>query len=110
LIADAAMRLASIREVLRPISNKYSLVLMERLGLQDRLQNRTAGRIVKDTAIVVAFRDSYLHAEVATTKKPLAKFRQTLSDDYSLFDVGMACLGVWIELYKLYIRSIRASQ
>jgi hypothetical protein len=102
LIADAAMRLASIREVLRPISNENSVVLMERSDLERRLQNRTAERIVKDTAIVVAFRDSYLHAEIATPKRPskkslpLAGFRQTLSEHYSLFDVGMACHPVML--------------
>src|SRR6516165_3506678 len=96
LIADAAMRLDSIREVLLPISNENSLVLMGRSDLERRLQNRTAERIVKDTAIIVAFPDSYLHAEVATPKArwknppPLAEFRQKLSRRYSLFDVGMA--------------------
>ena len=116
LIADAAMRLDSIREVLLPISNKNSLVLMGRSDLERRLQNRTAERIVKDTAIVVAFRDSYLHAEIATPKRPskkslpLAGFRQTLSEHYSLFDVGMACLRVWLELYTLCMDSIRAGQ
>jgi hypothetical protein len=83
---------------------------MNRSALEDRLQNRTVGRIVNDTAIVVAFRDSYLHAEITTTNKSLAAFRQTLSGDYSLFDVGTACLRVWMELYKLCMRSIRVSQ
>jgi hypothetical protein len=107
LIADAAMRLDSIREVLRPISNENSSVLMERRNLQQELQNSTVPRIVNDTAIVVAFRDSYLHAEIATSKRPskkqpaLAEFRQTLRERYSLFDVGMACLRVWMELYRL---------
>ena len=107
LIADAAMRLDSIREVLRPISNENSPVLMERCDLQKQLQNSTVPRIVNATAIVVAFRDSYLHAEIATSKRPskkppaLAEFRQTLSERYSLFDVGMACLRVWMELYRL---------
>jgi hypothetical protein len=69
---------------------------MGRSDLELRLQNRTAERIVKDTAIIVAFRDSYLHAEVATPKArwknlpPLAEFRRKLSRRYSLFDVGMA--------------------
>jgi hypothetical protein len=82
------------REVLLPISNENSL--MGRSDLERRLQNRTAERIVKDTAIIVAFRDSYLHAEVATPKArwknlpPLAEFRRKLSRRYSLFDVGMA--------------------
>src|SRR5262245_51651139 len=52
LIADAAMRLDSIREVLLPISNENSLVWMARSDLERRLQNRTAERIVKDTAII----------------------------------------------------------
>ena len=112
LIADAAMRLDSIREVLLPISNKNSLVLMGRSNLERRLQNRTAERIVKDTAIIVAFRDSYLHAEVATPKArwknppPLAEFRRKLSRRYSLFDVGMACIRVWMELYEVCMSSI----
>src|SRR5260370_30015600 len=108
------MRLDSIREVLRPISNENSSVLMERRNLQQQLQNPTVPRIVNDTAIVVAFRDSYLHAEIAASKrlskKPpaLAEFRQTLNARYSLFHVCMACLRVWMELYKLCMRSIRA--
>jgi hypothetical protein len=112
LIADAAMRLDSIREVLLPISNENSLVLMGRSDLERRLQNRTAERIVKDTAIIVAFRDSYLHAEVATPKArwknppPLAEFRRKLSRRYSLFDVGMACIRVWMELYEVCMSSI----
>src|SRR6516162_8338297 len=112
LIADAAMRLDSIREVLLPISNENSLVLMARSDLERRLQNRTAERIVKDTAIIVAFRDSYLHAEVATPKArwknppPLGEFRQKLSRRYGLFDVGMACIGVWMELYEVWRISI----
>jgi hypothetical protein len=110
LIADAAMRLDSIREVLRPISNKNSLVLLKRPGLQDRLISRPVPRIVNATAIVVAFRDSYLHAEVTTENKPLADFRKTLGHQCSLFDVGMACLRVWLELYRLCIGSIRADQ
>jgi hypothetical protein len=59
---------------------------------------------VKDTAVIVAFRDSYLHAEVVATPKarwknppPLAEFRRKLSRHYSLFDVGMACIRVWME-------------
>jgi hypothetical protein len=110
LIADAAMRLDSAREALRPISNKNSLVLIKRSDLERRLQSPPVPRIVKATAIVVAFRDSYLHAEIATTNAPLADFRQKLGALYSLFDVGMACLRVWMELYKLCMRSIRASQ
>src|SRR5262245_4898233 len=110
LIADAAMRLDSAREVLRPISNKDFLVLMKRSDLERGLQSVRVPRIVKATAIVVAFRDSYLHAEIATRNAPLADFRQKLSTLYSLFDVGMACLRVWTELYKLCLRSIRASQ
>src|SRR5215831_7804605 len=112
LIADAAMRLDSIREVLLPISNENSLVLMARSDLERRLQNRTAERIVKDTAIIVAFRDLYLHAEVATPKArwknppPLAEFRQKPSRRYSLFDVGMACIRVWMELYEVCMSSI----
>jgi hypothetical protein len=112
LIADAAMRLDSIREVLLPISNENSLVLLGRSDLERRLQNRTAERIVKDTAIIVAFRDSYLHAEVATPKArwknppPLAEFRRKLSRRYSLFDVGMACIRVWMELYEVCMSSI----
>jgi hypothetical protein len=111
LIADAAMRLDSIREVLLPISNEDSLVLMGRSDLERRLQ-KTAERIVKDTAIIVAFRDSYLHAEVATPKArwknppPLAEFRRKLSRRYSLFDVGMACIRVWMELYEVCMSSI----
>src|SRR5262249_34502090 len=54
LIADAAMRLDSIREVLRPISNEKSLVLLKRPGLQVRLQSDSVPRIVNATAIVVA--------------------------------------------------------
>jgi hypothetical protein len=108
LIADAAMRLDSIREVLRPISNKTSSVLMKRSDLERRLQSPHVPRIVKATAIVVGFRDSYLHAEIATKNAPLADFRQKLGGHYSLFDVGMACLRVWMELYKLCKRSIRA--
>jgi hypothetical protein len=113
LIADAAMPLDSIREVLLPISNENSLVLMGRSHLERRLQNRTAERIVKDTAIIVAFRDSYLHAEVATPKArwknppPLAEFRRKLSRRYSLFDVGMACIRVWMELYEVCMSSSR---
>jgi hypothetical protein len=110
LIADAAMRLDSARAVLCPISNKNSLVLVKRSDLERRLQSPPVPRIVKATAIVVAFRDSYLHAEIATTNVPLADFRQKLGALYSLFDVGMACLRVWMELYKLCMRSIRASQ
>jgi len=111
LIADAAMRLDSIRQVLSPISNKNSLVLMERRKLQDRLQRRPVPRIVNATAIVVAFRDSYLHAEIATkTNQPLADFRKKLSRCYSLADVGRACLLVWMHLYRLCMRSIRANQ
>jgi len=110
LIADAAMRLDSAREVLRPISNKDSLVLMKRSDLERGLQSPPVPRIVKATAIVVAFRDSYLHAEIATRNAPLADFRQKLGALYNLFDVGMACLRVWTELYKLCMRSIRASQ
>src|SRR5215831_14942262 len=112
LIADAAMRLDSIREVLLPISNENSLVLMARSDLGRRLQNLTAERVVKDTAIIVAFRDSYLHAEVATPKArwknppPLAEFRRKLSRRYSLFDVGMACIRVWMELYEVCMSSI----
>jgi hypothetical protein len=95
-----------------PISNENSLVLMGRSDLERRLQNRTAERIVKDTAIIVAFRDSYLHAEVATPKArwknppPLAEFRRKLSRRYSLFDVGMACIRVWMELYEVCMSSI----
>jgi hypothetical protein len=108
LIADAAMRLDSIREVLRPISNKSSVVLLERPDLQSRLQSPPVPRIVDATAIVVAFRDAYLHAEISDKKKrPLAAFRRTLSGRYSLHDVGIACLRVWLELYKLCMRSIR---
>jgi hypothetical protein len=110
LIADAAMRLDSIRAVLRPISNENSSALMGRSALECRLQNRTAEGIVKDTAIVVAFRDAYLHAEVTTENKPLADFRTTLGRECSLFDVGMACLRVWLALYTLCMGSIRASQ
>src|SRR5262249_2472068 len=81
-------------------------------ALERRLQNPTAERIVKDTAIIVAFRDSYLHAEVATPKArwknppPLAEFRRKLSRRYSLFDVGMACIRVWMELYEVCMSSI----
>src|SRR5260370_10941680 len=107
LIADAAMRLDSTREVLRTISNQNSLVLMKRNKLQDRLQNSPVPRIVTATAIVVAFRDAYLHAEVSKQEHFLSAFRQTLSRDYSLNDVGIACLRVWLELYKLCMRSIR---
>jgi hypothetical protein len=56
LIADAAMRLDSTREVLRTISNKASLVLLDRRDLDSRLQSHVP-RIVTATAIVVAFRD-----------------------------------------------------
>jgi hypothetical protein len=64
--------------------------------------------IVTATAIVVAFRDAYLHAEISDKqKRSLASFRQTLSGRYSLNDVGMAGLRVWLELYKLCMRSIR---
>jgi hypothetical protein len=109
LIADAAMRLDSIRAVLRTISNQNSLVLSKRSELDRRLKNPPVPGIVTDTAIVVAFRDSYLHAEIATEKnpQPLADFRQNLRGLYSLFDVGMACLRVWQELYNLCMRSIR---
>src|SRR5262245_9212059 len=111
LIADAAMRLDSAREVLRPISNKNSFVLMKRLPLERRLQSPPVPRIVKATAIVVAFRDSYLHAEISDKeKRSLALFRRTLSGRYSLNDVGIACLRVGWELSKLCMRSIRASQ
>ena len=112
LIADAAMRLDSAREVLRPISNKDSLVLMKRSDLERGLQSPPVPRIVKATAIVVAFRDSYLHAEVATPKArwknlpPLAEFRRKLSRRYSLFDVGMACIRVWMELHEVCMSSI----
>jgi len=47
LIADAAMRLDSAREVLRPISNKDSLVLMKRSDLERGLQSPPVPRIVK---------------------------------------------------------------
>ena len=111
LIADAAMRLDSIREVLRPISNKKSLVLLKRAYLESRVKSLRVPRIVTDTAIVVAFRDSYLHAEIATKKNaPLADFRQNLGGLYSLFDVGVACLRVWRELYKLCMDSIRRDE
>src|SRR5262249_16052179 len=63
LIADAAMRLDSTREVLRTISNKPSLVLLDRRDLESRLQSSYVPRIVTATAIVVAFRDAYLRAE-----------------------------------------------
>jgi hypothetical protein len=108
LIADAAMRLDSIRAVLRTISNQNSLVLIKRSELDRQLKSPPVPGIVTDTAIVVAFRDSYLHAEIATEKKPqpLADFRQNLGGLYSLFDVGMACLRVWRELYNLCMRSI----
>jgi hypothetical protein len=104
LIADAAMRLDSIRAVLRAISNNDP-VLMGRRALECQLKNVSAEGIVKDTAIVVAFRDSYLHAEVTTENKHLADFRKTLRHQYSLFDVGMACLRVWRELYRLCINA-----
>jgi hypothetical protein len=108
LIADAAMRLDSTRQVLRTISNKTSLVLLERRDLESRLQSSHVPRIVTATAIVVAFRDAYLHAEISDKqKRSLASFRQTLSGRYSLNDVGMAGLRVWLELYKLCMRSIR---
>jgi hypothetical protein len=110
LIADAAMRLDSTREVLRTISNQNSLVLLKRPGLKRRLQRPPVSRIVNATAIVVAFRDSYLHAEVTTENKPLADFRKTLGRQCSLYDVGMACLRVWLELYRLCMGSIRAGQ
>ena len=64
---------------------------------------------MKDTAIIVAFRDSYLHAEVATPKArwknlpPLAEFRRKLSRRY---DVGMACIRVWMELHEVCMSSI----
>src|SRR5262245_66639075 len=60
LIADAAMRLDSAREVLRPISNKNSFVLMKRLPLERRLQSPPVPRSVKATAIVFAFRDRFV--------------------------------------------------
>ena len=108
LIADAAMRLDSTREVLRTISNKPSLVLLDRRDLESRLQSSYVPRIVTATAIVVAFRDAYLHAEISDKqKRSLASFRRTLSGRYSLNDVGIACLRVWLELYKLGMRSIR---
>jgi hypothetical protein len=110
LIADAAMRLDSTREALRNPSNQNSLVLLKRADLERRLKSLRVPRIVKDTAIVVAFRDSYLHAEIATKKHALADFRQQLGGLYSLFDVGMACLRVWRELYRLCMGSIRARQ
>jgi hypothetical protein len=53
-----------------------------------------------------------LHAEVATPKArwknppPLAEFRRKLSRRYSLFDVGMACIRVWMELYEVCMSSI----
>jgi hypothetical protein len=110
LIADAAMRLDSTREVLRTISNQNSLVLLKRPGLERRLQRPPVPRIVNATAIIVAFRDSYLHAEITTENKPLADFRKTLGRECSLYDVGMACLRVWLELYRLCMVSIRAGQ
>jgi hypothetical protein len=110
LIADAAMRLDSTREVLRTISDQNSLVLLKRPGLERRLQTPPVPRIVNATAIVVAFRDSYLHAEVTTENQPLANFRRRLGRECSLYDVGMACLQVWLELYELCMGSIRAGQ
>ena len=37
---------------------------------------------------------------------PLAEFRRKLSRRYSLFDVGMACIRVWMELYEVCMSSI----
>src|SRR5262249_22212191 len=109
LIADGAMRLDSIREVLLPISNENSLVLMGRSDLERQLQNRTAERIVKDRRIprlVFACRSS--DAKSSRWKNPLslAEFRRKLSRRYSLFDVGMACIRVWVELYEVCMSSI----
>jgi hypothetical protein len=61
LIADAAMRLDSAREVLRPICNSSSSVFMSRRQLEGRLpETPRLTKVIDATAIVVAFRDSYL--------------------------------------------------
>ena len=107
-IADAALRLDGVLWVLRDNSGLaknelHNSVLSDRKEMNQWLSSSAfpsaKPTILEQVMIVVAFRDSYMHGEIAGTKfhkdwPKYAAFRQTGLRDYSLNNIARYCMEV----------------
>ena len=102
LLADAAIRLGGIRGVFARIAKVPRA--LDRRAIEQWIkagENRT-DRLLFSGALVLAFRDAYMHAAVAdsTTSRALEQFRSTMWQKYSQQHLFDACVIVWVALQE----------
>jgi hypothetical protein len=111
LIADAVVRLEAVTDVLRPFAKQGEVIFLDRKTLAGELSKGNPSKMVSAVALIVAQRDRYMHGEIALGKnRHLSDFRATISATHSLRDIYIACLTVWIALYKACARAIRREE
>lgn len=110
LIADAVLRLDGCRELLRSGSKNCFLVpnrndIADWIDAKNGTFKESIEEIKKQLAIVVTFRDAYMHGEEpekeGRVSEELLKFRQSFFKNYSLVEVVEACRQIWKDFVRL---------
>ncbi|MBI5317995.1 hypothetical protein [Bradyrhizobium sp.] len=122
LIADAALRLAAAREVLRALRNRPGSppinptspneldVLYADRELDNLAEQQPNDGLAFLVRVIIAFRDRYMHAEIADKEGTrFQKYRETMHLTLSLHDVYEACLVVWDVLFEACSEYIKTS-
>jgi hypothetical protein len=104
LIADAVFRLDGCQDLLRSENNNSFLVSDRRtidkwIDAKSGTFKEPTDEIKKQLAIVVTFRDAYMHGEKQEKDikgiEALLKFRESFFVNYSLVEVVEACRQIW---------------
>ena len=96
MIGDAAMRIVSIADVLRDdVPSPRSALFTRGARNWEALEPQLTNTDIHMSALVIAFRDAYAHAEYSDdveSRHRLLTFRNSLHHNYGLADLFGACI------------------
>lgn len=97
LVADAALRLAGAFPTLESLVGAQKASARSAAASWAENGEAATDLDAKSTALVLAFRDGYMHSAVSDARQtgPLRHFRSGMWKKYSLSEVHQSCLSVW---------------